>query len=43
MKGEAVGELQRKLRALCYPCGAVDGIYGAQFIEPLFCSSTTTP
>jgi lysozyme family protein len=30
MKGEAVRTLQEKLRALGYPCGAVDGIFGEQ-------------
>jgi lysozyme family protein len=30
MKGEPVRTLQTKLRALNYPCGAVDGIFGQQ-------------
>lgn len=30
MKGEAVRLLQRKLRGLGYPCGAVDSIFGQQ-------------
>jgi lysozyme family protein len=30
MKGEAVRTLQKKLRALGYPCGAIDGIFGEQ-------------
>jgi lysozyme family protein len=30
MKGLAVRELQRKLRALGYPCGRIDGIFGSQ-------------
>ncbi len=30
IKGDAVRTLQKKLRALGYPCGAVDGIFGEQ-------------
>lgn len=30
MKGDAVTALQTKLRALGYPCGNVDGVYGEQ-------------
>ncbi|MGO9547773.1 MAG: glycosyl hydrolase 108 family protein [Rhodomicrobium sp.] len=30
MRGKAIRELQEKLRALGYPCGAVDGIFGEQ-------------
>ncbi|MGA7326688.1 MAG: glycosyl hydrolase 108 family protein [Rhodomicrobium sp.] len=30
MKGKTVRSLQEKLRALGYPCGSVDGIYGQQ-------------
>jgi lysozyme family protein len=33
MKGNAVRELQKKLRALGYPCGAVDGIFGEQLFR----------
>ncbi len=33
MKGDAVTELQEKLRALGYPCGAVDGIFGEQLFR----------
>lgn len=30
MRGDAVRELQEKLRALGYPCGVIDGIFGEQ-------------
>ncbi len=30
MKGEKVRELQKKLRALGYPCGNIDGVFGEQ-------------
>ena len=33
MKGDAVTELQEKLRALGYPCGAIDGIFGEQLFR----------
>lgn len=33
MKGDAVRDLQEKLRALGYPCGAVDGIFGEQLFR----------
>ncbi|MGC1585408.1 MAG: peptidoglycan-binding protein, partial [Rhodomicrobium sp.] len=33
MKGDEVAELQQKLRALGYPCGAIDGIFGEQLFR----------
>jgi len=33
MRGDGVTELQEKLRALGYPCGAVDGIFGEQLFR----------
>lgn len=33
MKGESIRELQKKLRALGYPCGAVDGVFGEQLFR----------
>lgn len=33
MKGNPVRELQKKLRALGYPCGVVDGIFGEQLFR----------
>jgi lysozyme family protein len=33
MKGDAIRDLQKKLRGLGYPCGAVDGIFGEQLFR----------
>ena len=33
MKGEAIRDLQTKLRGLGYPCGNVDGIFGEQLFR----------